>query len=183
MTGRRGPVSQPGLQRRKHRREALEAETTTVETTGGSTAPWAPDENWHPQAIAFYESLEDSDQSELYQESDWAKAYILAELISRELKPQYIAMGTAVEVVTVNGREESHEINRPIAGTVPIKGSSLSALLAGMTSLGVSIGDRHRMGLELKRVQAGPAEKSAGEKAVEAMRDDLAKRREQRATS
>ena len=46
-----------------------------------------------------------------------------------------------------------------------------------MGSLGVSIGDRQRMGLELKRQTAGPAEKSAGPLAVEAMTDELARKR------
>lgn len=180
MTGSRGPLSKPGLQRRKDRRQALEAETTTVETTGGAPAPWPANEDWHPMAISFYESLEDSDQSELFMESDWSKAYLIAEQMSRELKPQFLGLRTAVEVVEVNGVEESFITQKPVAGTVPLKGSSLSALQAMMASIGVSIADRQRMGLELQRKATGPAEKTAGQKAVEQMKDQLAARRQEK---
>lgn len=180
MTGLRGPISKPGLQRRKDRREALEAATTVVETTGGQPAPWPADENWHDIAISWYESLEHSDVSELYGESDWAKAYLVAEQISRELKPQFLGLRTAVEVVEVNGVEESFITQKPVAGVVPLKGSAISAIQAMMASLGVSIGDRQRMGLELQRKTTGPAEKTAGQIAVEAMKDELTKRREEK---
>jgi hypothetical protein len=178
--GKRGPLPKQGLQRRKDRREALEAATTTVETTGGAQAPFEPDDDWHPLARSFYESLEDSDVSELYQDADWAKAYLLAEQLSRELKPQFLGLRTAVEVVEVNGEQESHLVQKPVAGVVPMKGSSISAIQAMMASLGVSIGDRQRMGLELKRVSSGPEPVSAAQAAVQAMKDELTAKREEK---
>ena len=47
----------------------------------------ATDEDWHPVARLWFDSLRRSGQSAFYTNSDWGTAYLLAESMSRELKP------------------------------------------------------------------------------------------------
>jgi hypothetical protein len=97
----------------------------------------APAKGWHPIAKRWFNSLADSGQSEFYEPSDWAMAYVVAESISRDLKPQVVAV--------------PEKTGEPVFETVPMKGASLSAYLKAMTALMVSEGDRRRAGLELTR--------------------------------
>lgn len=94
-------------------------------------------ENWHPVAKTWYESLAKSGQRIYYQPSDWATAYLLAESISRDLKPQFVGVN-----------EESGEV---IYEAIPLKGASLAAYLKGFSSLMATEGDRRRLQLELER--------------------------------
>lgn len=107
--------------------------------TGTARAAKMPpaDEKWHRIARRWYDSLAESGQSEFYESSDWALAQIVAESISRDLKPQ---------VVGVN-----EETGEPVMAVIPMKGASLGAYLKSMTALMVSEGDRRRAGIELKR--------------------------------
>lgn len=152
--GRRGPLPAKGLQRRKSRQKAIDAATTVGQVEVDVEAPYDPDPNWHPIALAFYESMERSGQAELYTESDWAKAYLLAEQMSRELKPVFVGFAEDKRVETVNGREVLVDYQKPVSGVQPMKGASLNALQSMMASLGISEGDRRRMGLELVRAKA-----------------------------
>lgn len=96
-----------------------------------------PGEKWHSIAVSWFESLKVSGQSVFYEQSDWATAYLLAESISRDLKPQ---------VVGVND-----ETGEPVLATIPMKGASLAAYLKAMSVLLVTEGDRRRAGVELER--------------------------------
>lgn len=102
----------------------------------GSKMPPA-DKRWHRIARRWYESLGESGQSEFYESSDWALAQIVAEAISRDLKPVVIGLDK-------NGK--------PVRAERPMKGASLSAYLSSMTALMVSEGDRRRAGIELRKV-------------------------------
>lgn len=138
--GERGPVPKRSSQRRRKNK------TTPVES-----APAAPvvvdvpesHAKWHPAAKAWFESLGRSGQSAFYEPSDWALAYLIAESISRDLKPQ---------VVGVN-----EETGEPVMAVIPMKGASLSAYLKAMTALMVTEGDRRRARLELERGGSEPA--------------------------
>lgn len=99
------------------------------------------DEEWHPVARRWFESLAESGQSRFYEPSDWATAFVLAESISRELNPQGIVYKG--EVVGYH--------------PMTVKGASLAAWLRGMTALMVTEGDRRRLRLELERAQAEEA--------------------------
>lgn len=93
------------------------------------------DPEWHPVAKAWFESLADSGQSEFYQPSDWAVARLLAEAMSRDLKPQIVGMT---------------EDGDPIAYSRPLNGASISAYLKGFSTLLVTEADRRRVQLELQ---------------------------------
>jgi antitoxin (DNA-binding transcriptional repressor) of toxin-antitoxin stability system len=103
------------------------------------------DDRWHAVARAWYESLSRSGQRVYYEASDWATAYLLAESMSRDLKPQVVG-------ITEEGE--------PVRAVIPLKGASLAAYLKGFTTLLVTEGDRRRARVELERADddEAPAE-------------------------
>jgi hypothetical protein len=143
--GARGPVGKKNEAKLGHRTKAELAGTEIVdldnidnELIQTARAGQIPaEEKWHPVAKQWYESLATSGQSIYYQPSDWAIAYLLAESLSRDFKPQFVGVN-----------EESGE---PIFETIPLKGASLGAYLKGFTALLATEGDRRRMQIELER--------------------------------
>lgn len=95
-------------------------------------------------ARLWYESLAGSGQAAFYEPSDWATAYVIAESMSRDLKPQPIGVHP--------------ETGRPVRAAIPMRGASLSAYLRAMTALMVTEGDRRRARLELEREQPSAEE-------------------------
>lgn len=85
--------------------------------------------NWHPYAKQWYVGLMNSPQSTLFESSDWMQAFILADILSKML---------------MRGAYSSEMVK---------------AFLSGSAELGVTLGDRRRMGIEIKR-QASGAEAS-----------------------
>lgn len=57
---------------------------TQLEITNPYTEQPEANPEWHPIAMQWYESLPKSGQSHYYQASDWATAFMCADLISRE---------------------------------------------------------------------------------------------------
>jgi hypothetical protein len=155
--GTRGPVGKRSEERRRRNKDA-EPESHEVE---GVVERPEPDSKWHAVAKQWYLSLEGSGQADFYEPSDWAMAYLLAESISRDLKPQVVGI--------------HEETGKPVKATIPLKGASLNAYLKGMTALLVSEGDRRRAGLEIQRGAGDdkPEEKSAGVVALDAYRRQL----------
>lgn len=135
--GQRGPAPKREKQRRRHTKKTNKPDAVTVE---GDVEIPEPDEDWHPVAKRWYESLTKSGQRIYYEPSDWAMAYLLAESISRDLKPQVVAV--------------PERTGEPVFEEVPMKGASLSAYLKGMTALLVSEVDRRRAQIELTRKPA-----------------------------
>jgi hypothetical protein len=143
--GARGPVGKKNDAKMGHRTKAELAGADIVnldeiddELIRKARAGQIPgDEKWHPVAKHWYDSLPESGQSIYYQPSDWAIAYLLAESLSRDFKPQFVGVN-----------EESGE---PIFETIPLKGASLGAYLKGFTALLATEGDRRRMQIELER--------------------------------
>lgn len=137
--GERGPVPKRESQRRRTNKP--ERPTVHAATTPSVTVPDA-DPNWHPVALRWFESLAQSGQSAFYTASDWATAFVVAESMSRELKPQPLVVG--------RGEDATVEMV-----SMPPKGASLAAWLKAMSSLMVTEGDRRRAGLELDRAVGG----------------------------
>lgn len=142
--GNRGPVPKRSSQRR--RRNEPEGGPITTHASG-SVDPEPPpaDEEWHPIARAWYESLAASGQSHFYEPSDWATAVLMAESMSRDLNPQVVGITDSGQVVTER---------------IPLKGASLSSYLKAMSVLLVTEGDRRRARLELTRPQAATGEEA-----------------------
>lgn len=173
--GKRGPMHQRGLKRRKSRQDAIDAATTQGTVEADFESPFEPDDNWHPEALALYEAAEKSGQAEWYAESDWMKLYMLCDQLSQNLQPQFVGFAKQSRVVEVNGEERLVQEDVPIAGVRPMNGATINALQSLMSSLGISEGDRRRMGIELQREKQGgetDVEKQAREAAqlVEGMR-------------
>lgn len=137
--GTRGPVGKRSDARLGHRAKD-DAESVTTAPAAAVVAIPEADESWHPVAQLIYTSLGESGQSQFYEPSDWAMAYLMCESISLDLKPQFVGFAQT-------GREES------VAefAVIPLKGASLSAYLKGFGSLLMSEGDRRRASIELQR--------------------------------
>lgn len=100
------------------------------------------DPDWHPVARAWFEALADSGQAQFYEPSDWAIARLVAESMSRDLKPQIVG-------VTDEGE--------PIAYKRPLNAASVKAYLAASTDLMATEASRRRLQLELHREPEKPA--------------------------
>lgn len=134
-----GPPPKRAAQRRRRNK------SSEPESAPGAKPVGPPKANhlWHPIAKAWYNALGDSGQSRFYEPSDWATAAVIAEAISRDLKPQYVGMT---------------ETGKVVKEALPIKGASLAAYLKGMTALMVTEGDRRRLRLELEKPGPDPAQ-------------------------
>lgn len=131
--GDHGPIPKRSDQRRRRNKSA--GPSTKLTATRRAPVP-AADKHWHPIAKRVYQSIKKSAQVELLQPSDWATAYLLCEAISRDLKPQVVGIS-----------ERTGEV---LTETIPLKGASLAAYLKGFAALGMTEGDRRRMGIELQ---------------------------------
>ncbi len=122
MTSSRGPLPKRSTERSRGEKPVV---TGDLSVTKGEALPvkWpAANREWDPMAKDWFNSLKKSGINAYYQQSDIATAYILANEISNYMS------------------------------TSPLRRSSqmFAALLAGMTSLGATEGDRRRMRIELE---------------------------------
>src|SRR5689334_13342074 len=87
--GERGPVGKRSDRRLGHRSKA---EVASVDKVPGAVVVDQPvaSEDWHPVARRLYESLACSGQAVFYEPSDWMVAYLIAESISMDLRPQFV---------------------------------------------------------------------------------------------
>ncbi len=117
----------PPPNRSDQRRRVNKPEGVQVTKAPGAETVVPPDadQDWHPVATRWFDSLKTSGQSTFYEDSDWATAYLIAESMSREL----------------NTGE-------------PPTGAAMGAWLKAMGSLMVTEGDRRRARLELQRPSA-----------------------------
>lgn len=132
-----GPPPVRDDERRRRNKDVVE--TTKVdlaELTQLEVEIPAADERWHPLAKLWYDALARSGQAIFYEPSDWATAYLTAESISRDLKPQVVGIS---------------EDGEAVMALIPLKGSSLSAYMKVFASLMVTEGERRRVRVELER--------------------------------
>lgn len=116
--GVHGPIAK----RAEERRRRNKVDTDTVEMTGKVDVPPA-NEEWHPIAVDWYESLAISGQHKYYEPSDWAAAQLLAAqmtlmLMSRPSPTMFAAVWSAMgDLLTTEGerRRVRLEVNRKAA--------------------------------------------------------------------
>lgn len=101
-----------------------------------------PKPGWHELATELYLSLEQSGQSRYFEPSDWAMAQLLAEALTRDLKPQPVGVHP--------------QTGKVVRARSPIRGASLQAHLKAFAALGVSESDRRRIGIFVKRESEKP---------------------------
>lgn len=80
--GSGGPVPKPTSQRRRRNKTPDGAEVTFAPSGAVGQAP-SPDDDWHPRAREWFESLGKSGQASLYEPSDWAMAKVAADMMSK----------------------------------------------------------------------------------------------------
>lgn len=132
-------------------------------------------EHWLEHVAALYDSLRVSPGVVFMYAADWHLAWQLCEQLDQNLKPQFVGMKEAWNY-DADAMEKTPQME-----VLPIKGATLSSLLAGLRALGVTEEARRRMQYE------APALKNAAERAavpvdtgVVASRDELAAERERR---
>lgn len=146
-----GPMPKRPEERR--RRNKADAPTDTVEMRGSVEVP-PSNPRWHTLALQLYEALETSGQSRFFEPSDWAAAQVLAESLSRDLKQQVIGVATVKKTDLETGFKT--ETPKVVKAYLPIKGASMAAYLKAFAALGVSEGDRRRIGIFVKRSSEKP---------------------------
>jgi hypothetical protein len=156
--GERGPVPKREEERRRRNKKPKATKPAEPKATKPPRPP-KPDKDWHPVAKRFFNSLAASGQSEFYEASDWAMAYVLAESMSRDLEEQVVAV--------------PEKTGEPVYAKVPMKGASLSAYLKGMAALMMSEAERRRAGVELERGKVKDPETPAGVTAISDYRKSI----------
>lgn len=157
-----GPPPKRSSERRRRNKPAVPLETVDLSKTIAKVVeiPKAKS-TWHEAAKLWYESLSKSGQAVFLEPSDWAVAYLMAESLSRDLKPQPIG-------ITEDGVVKMAQ--------VPMKGASLSAYLKTMTELLVTEASRRRAQIEIERANlragAEAEETPAGVTSIESRRAD-----------
>lgn len=146
-----GPIPKRSEERRRQNKP--ETPLDKVDAVGPVEIPKA-NAKWHPVAKRIYDSLESSGQAKFYEASDWSTAYMLAESLSRDLNPQFVGLSEK-NSVTKDGTLTTE--TKPVMQRLPLKGASLAAYLKGFAALGVTEGDRRRMGIEIERKPKTPA--------------------------
>jgi hypothetical protein len=118
-----GPVPKRSAQRRRRNKP----DVPTVSAPGAPVVERPePDEAWEPGAARWYESLARSGQARFYEPSDWAQAWVWAELLSRALaqgqrpSAQLIMAWSsgATELLTTEGARRRMRIELERAGQV-----------------------------------------------------------------
>lgn len=133
--GTRGPVPARSDSRSGHIAKADLPDKVTI--TKKVTVP-APSKEWAPQATRWYRALKQSGQVRFFEPSDWQYAWLLAELLTKEL--------TAVKVVTDLVTGEQYPV------PVPPRAMMTKTILAAMGELGTTESSRRRMKIEVERV-------------------------------
>ncbi len=104
----------------------------------------AGQEDWHPIALEFWESLKCSGQALYWEPSDWAVAKLMCESISRDLKPQVVGVMQPSET----------QPGEVIRERIPFKGASLGAYLKAFGQLMLTEGERRRLSIEIQRTRS-----------------------------
>lgn len=134
MSGIPGPVPTPSDQRRRVNQPEIPIDKDIERRPA---APYPADARWHPTAIQWYDALAESGQSDRYQQSDWATAYFIAEVMSRDLLPTVHGVDLATGVPTLARQQ--------------VTGASVQAFLKACTALLATEGDRRRLRIELAK--------------------------------
>lgn len=160
--GDRGPVGKRDAERQRRNAPDIPVEKLDITDILKAEVSMPPvNEDWHPVARRWYESLGESAQSMYYEPTDWAVAYMTAESISRDLESQFVGF-----------TEDGEGGTKPEFAKIPLKGASLSAYIKVFGALLMTEGDRRRMKLEITRSVGTSAAQ------VESETADLAARRE-----
>lgn len=144
----------PPPKRSGQRRRRNKSEVPVDKAQGAAEVPvLKANPRWHPIAKRWFDALAVSGQAVYYEPSDWATAELIAESMSRDLKPQVVGMSETVRTDPESGL--SCTVAEPVMAAIPLKGASLAGYLKAFTALLATEGDRRRARLELERAKGG----------------------------
>jgi hypothetical protein len=139
--GTRGPVPARSETRAGHIAKANLPDKVTL--TRPVPVP-APSKGWAPEATRWYRALKRSGQVRFFEPSDWQYAWLLAELLTKEL--------TLVRVVHNELTGEDAVVPMPPRALMTKK------ILGAMGELGTTESSRRRMRIEVERAAPGAGE-------------------------
>lgn len=61
--------------------------------------PNADRKNWHPRATAWYDSLSESGQADYFQNSDWAQAKIIADMLTHAYNMEFYRQAQFMDTI------------------------------------------------------------------------------------
>lgn len=141
--GNRGPVPNRESDLARPRSRNGGEQTPVTKGTSRPAKPPAADSNWHPIARKIWDSLKKSGQSDFYEQSDWAYAYMLCDDISEYKKSRkrsaqmaqtiYSAMGNLL-ITEADRRRVRIELHDPEDEETP---ASILAIADYKKDLGV----------------------------------------------
>lgn len=137
--GERGPVPKRSDQRRRVNKPEVPIDSAPGSASDDVEVPEAS-LLWLPATKRWYESLAQSGQSRWYEPSDWAQAWILTELLDREMQ---------------SGKPN---------------GMVISAWMSGAAELLTTEGSRRRMRIELAKANQGDPDLDSAVSDLEAFR-------------
>jgi len=100
--GPRGPVPKRPEQRRRRNKESVPEVAVIPRALDMAAAPLAG-EDWHATAKLVYESLLKSGQAVFYEPSDYAIAFTVCEILSRQLDGEKLNANAIAVVMSVLG--------------------------------------------------------------------------------
>ncbi len=121
--------------------------------------PGEPDPDWHPLAQQLFNDLKTDVARVWMGTAAWATARVMCEALSRELGAQVVAWNNTIEThhgsaslgeggidYVPDTKETSQE---PVMGYKTISSGTLTVLLKWMAVIGISEGDRQRIGKDV----------------------------------
>jgi hypothetical protein len=152
----RGPVPKRSQARRRRNKTDEEGQSVEVEKVQLDLPPYQPPEpspNWHPAAMAIWNSALESGQIVFWEPSDWAILALTCSQISQEYADDLII--EKVKQPMLAGEGGGEEL---VYGSRPMPAGKFSAILKALGALGMTEGDRRRMRIELERFGEPEAE-------------------------
>lgn len=175
MVATRGPIPKRSEERRRQnepegvftKQSEDQARAAGIDLDPGIPAAGG---HWEEQIADLYRAIAVSPGATFMYAADWHVAWALCEQWDQNLKPQFVGM-----------QATGPDTNEPLYEVVPMKGATLSALLAGFRALGITEEARRRMGHEAPPLQHA-AERAAlpSDADVVATRDELQAKRQER---
>lgn len=140
--GQRGPAQKDGPLHGHRPKDQSQVQNLTGDFPEGSASeqdiPSAP-ERWHAVAVHVYKSTVKSRQARYYEPSDYMVLFALCEQLSRCLKPRYAGIAQAT--------------GEAVYARQPMNGGEVTAVLKGLSNLGVTLADRRRLEIDIRQSQ------------------------------
>ena len=158
--GARGPVPKRDIERRRRNKPAKP--TTTIPATGEVRVPQASS-GWCRRARALWREAKKSPMAQCYEGTDWQMLAYLCDLMTTLFRPGRLSLpleraireAASAEGLTKDERLYLEWMLAPVRPSAQLVASMNSVL----TTLGLTEGDRRRMGVEIER---GSEKKPAG---------------------